>query len=273
MSARNSSAEVALVMNLNLDGYFEPRPRFGHGLPAHPELHQLIEARRAAYREHLLASLQYLPDYVNIPTDDTFWMNDQFAGLDSLALYYFVASRQPGRIVEIGSGHSTCFARRAIDDHGLSSHLTSIDPAPRTGIDQLCHSVIRRRLEECDLSFADELGPKDIVFFDGSHRCFTNSDVTVFFLEVLPRLKPGVLVHVHDVYLPFDYPADIADRYYSEQYLLACYMLGGGRKVQVELPNAYISQDQELHGLLKPVWGHQALQDVTPYGVSFWFTA
>jgi predicted O-methyltransferase YrrM len=260
-------------MILNVEDYFEPRPRFGHGLPAHVELLRSIEARRSIYCMHLTASLHYLPQLVRIPRDSTYWLNDQFSGLDSLALYYFVASRQPSQIIEIGSGHSTCFARRAIDDHGLGSRLTSIDPEPRTGVDQLCHNVIRKRLEECDLSFADELGERDIVFFDGSHRCFTNSDVTVFFLEVLPRLKPGVLVHIHDVYLPFDYPAEIADRFYSEQYLLACYMLGGGRKVQVELPNAYVSQDSELHGLLKPVWDNEDLRGVTPYGVSFWFTA
>lgn len=260
-------------MILNLDGYFESRPRFGHGLPAHPELLMTVEARRQTYGRHLTASLQYLPQLVQIPRDRTFWLNDQFSGLDSLALYYFVASRQPSRIVEIGSGHSTCFARRAIDDHGLRTRLTSIDPEPRTGIDQLCHDVIRRRLEDCDLSFADEVGEGDIVFFDGSHRCFMNSDVTVFFLEVLPRLRPGVLVHVHDVYLPFDYPAEIANRFYSEQYLLACYILGGGRKVQVELPNAYISQDADLHGVLTPVWNSNHMHGVTPHGVSFWFTA
>jgi len=205
--------------------------------------------------------------------DRTYWLNDQFSGLDSLALYYFVASRQPTRIIEIGSGHSTCFARRAIDDQGLRTRLISIDPEPRTGIDQLCHEVIRKRLEECDLSFTDDVGEKDIVFLDGSHRCFMNSDVTVFFLEVLPRLRPGVLVHVHDVYLPFDYPAEIANRYYSEQYLLACHILGGGLKVRVELPNAYISQDADLHGVLKPFWESTQMRGAIPHGVSFWFTA
>jgi hypothetical protein len=77
-----------------------------------------------------------------------------------------------------------------------------LDPEPRAQIDALCDTSIRRRLEDCDLSMFDQLEAGDILFFDGSHRVFTNSDVTVFFLELMPRLKPGVIVHIHDIFLP-----------------------------------------------------------------------
>lgn len=259
-------------MNIELDFPFDSRPRFGHGLPAHPDLLALVEQRRPVYEAHLKQAISCRPELLRIPRDSTYWLNDQFAGLDALCLYSFIASRRPARIVEIGSGHSTLFARRAIDDYALPSRLTSIDPHPRASIDDLCHHVVRRRLEDCDLSLFGEIQAGDIVFFDGSHRSFMNSDATVFFLEVLPHLAKGILVQIHDIYLPFDYPAEIANRYYSEQYLLACYLLGGGRGVQIEMPNAYISQDRELHGLTQPIWQCGEMQGVTPYGVSFWVT-
>ena len=97
------------------------------------------------------------------------------------------------------------FARHAIRTGNLKTTIMSIDPKPRAEIDSLCDRVMRLPLELCDLNLFRELEPGDILFFDGSHRIFANSDVTVFFIEVLPRLKPGVLVHVHDIFLPADY--------------------------------------------------------------------
>ena len=129
---------------------------------------------------------------------------------DAVALYGLLRRTRPQRYLEVGSGHSTRFARRAIRDEGLATTVTSIDPEPRARIDELCDLVIRRPVEalEDDGVFL-ELGPGDVLFIDGSHRTFTGSDVTVLLLEVVPRLAPGVLVQVHDVYLPRDYPADL----------------------------------------------------------------
>ncbi len=129
---------------------------------------------------------------------------------------------RPKRFVEVGSGDSTRSAsrRRSIRDHSLPTLITSIDPTPRAEIDKLCDFVIRKPLEEVELDVFDELGPGDFLFIDGSHRSFSNSDVTVAFLDVLPRLRAGVVVHFHDIFWPYDYPPEWADRYYSEQYLL-----------------------------------------------------
>ena len=94
-------------------------------------------------------------------------------------------------------------------------------------MDAVCDTVIRQPLETLDTAgIIENLQAGDILFVDGSHRCFTNSDVTVVFLEILPRLQPGVLVHFHDILLPYDYPPAWSRRYYSEQYLLACWLLG-----------------------------------------------
>jgi hypothetical protein len=84
----------------------------------------------------------------------------------------------------------------------LPTSITSIDPEPRTDINSLCDRVVRKWLEDCDLSLFDQLEPGDFLFFDGSHRVLTNSHTTVLYLEVIPRIKAGVIIHVHDIHLP-----------------------------------------------------------------------
>jgi hypothetical protein len=126
----------------------------------------------------------------------------------------------------------------------------SIDPKPRAEIDELCTQVIRQRLEDIDQQVFSTLAPGDFLFIDSSHRVFTNSDVTTFFLEVLPHLRPGVLVHIHDIFLPWDYPHEWNARYYSEQYLMACWLLAGPQRCRLLLSNAFTSFDPDLRGSL-----------------------
>jgi hypothetical protein len=199
--------------------------------------------------------------------------------MDGVALYGMLFEFRPQRFVEVGSGYSTKFARRAIQDHSLRTLITSIDPKPRAEIDKLCDSVIRQPLEEIDLGVFDELEPGDFLFIDGSHRAFTNSDVTVTFLDVLPRLKAGVVVHFHDIFWPYDYPPEWAHHYYSEQYLLGCYLLGDrASKVKVLQPNAFIVHDRELARTCKPLLEIAGIRRpynpiYSPYGFaggSFW---
>jgi hypothetical protein len=93
------------------------------------------------------------------------------------------------------------------------------------------------------------------------------SDVTVFFFEILPLLRPGVLVHVHDILLPRDYPPEWRYRYYSEQYLLAAFLLAD--RFDVLLPNAFIDGDEHLRALVDPVW--QRIGFTEKYApTSFW---
>jgi hypothetical protein len=120
--------------------------------------------------------------------------------------------------------------RRSIDDHGLGTRLVSIDPHPRAETEALCNEVVRQPLEDTDLSIFAALGPDDICFIDNSHLAFQNSVVTVFMLEVLPSLRPGVLVGIHDIMLPGDYPEAWRERFYNGQYLLAAFLLGRARR-------------------------------------------
>lgn len=196
------------------------------------------------------------------------WKNDWFVGLDAVSLYGFLATRKPARYIEIGSGMSTKFARQAIKDHALPTKIVSIDPDPRSEIDAICDQVVRAKLEDIPLSFFASLRSDDMLFFDGSHRSFQGSDVTVFFTEILPTLRRGMLVGIHDIYLPNDYPSAWRERLYNEQYLLTCWLLGN--KLRIELPVFYCSFNDVLHGILKPLWDHPHLDGAIKGGGAFW---
>jgi predicted O-methyltransferase YrrM len=210
-----------------------------------------------------------------IPLDTTdpvepCWHNGWFQGLDATALYCLLATTRPKRYIEVGSGNSTRFARRAVSDHGLATTIWSIDPQPRVEVDGLCDRVIRQPFETVDLAMYEELEAGDICFFDGSHRSFENSDATVGLVEVLPRLAPGVLVHVHDIFLPWDYPPQLSAQYWSEQYLLATLLLSGGDLVEVVLPNFYACITPPLHRVLAPLWDRFTWSATPTNGLSMW---
>ena len=256
----------------------KPRPRWGHGRPPHPQLFEWLDRERASYGERLaeICSLAEWLRRISVEgspeSGEPYWLNDFLPGLDAAALYAFVAQRSPARYVEIGSGHSTRFAARAIRDHRLATTITTIDPAPRASVERLSSRNLAVRLEDADpASIASLVASGDILFFDGSHRALENSDVTTFFLDVLPRLPVGVLVQIHDICVPYDYPPGWEDRWYSEQYLLAAYALGGAAHMRVVLPNAFISEDEELLGLAAPLWDDPRLEAVVRGGSSFWF--
>lgn len=201
------------------------------------------------------------------------WTGGAICAFDTLALYAMVRKHRPKRYLEIGSGMTTCFARQAISDAGQATRIVSIDPEPRAEIDDICDEIIRDGLETCDLSVFDSLEPGDIVFFDGSHRAFMNSDVTVFFIDVLPRLKPGVIVHVHDINLPYDYPEFFKLWYWNEQYMLAVYMMGNRDRINPLLPTAFVCRstlfDEELG---RPFVDLGSSNDSWRGGGSMWFT-
>lgn len=278
--ARISAVEIG-------DYPVRPRTRWGHGLPAHPQLSRELEGRRAdfsallhGFRAH--RDVLHAVPHARNPDDPTrpFWDNIWFSTLDAASLVALLLDRAPARYLEIGSGHSTMFARHAVSVGGLPTTITSVDPEPRADVDSLCDEILRKPLEACDPSVFDTLEAGDVLFFDGSHRVFTNSDVTVFFLDVLPRLAPGVLVHLHDVFWPWDYPPAWNAHFYSEQYLLGAMLLSGEPPFRVVLPNFYVCQDVELSAIVKELFRARPDGADIPFlypgvpgdvpGVSFW---
>jgi len=250
--------------------------RHGAGRPPHPELSAILERGRERYAG-LIAEMGALQaDFAEVPLGGTyeslepFWFNAWFPALDAMALTAMLKRHNPGRFVEIGSGVSTKFARRAIGRHGLKTTLISIDPEPRNAVDQLCDQVIRKPLENCDPRMFEALAPGDILFLDSSHRAFQGSDVTVFFTEILPRLKPGVIVQVHDIYLPDDYISGHLGQLWNEQYLLATALLFGADRFEVLFPCWWASRDPALRTQARAAVCHGPLESVDLYGASFW---
>ena len=256
-----------------VDEYYsvEPNARWGYGKPVHPQIAAKLNEQREEFSALLRrfsecrAIFESVPESGDPLTTDPYWQNDYLVYLDAAALAAMLVFKSPLRYFEIGSGNSTKFARHTIKCAGLPTQIISMDPQPRAQIDAICDVTIRERLEDCDLSVFDQLAAGDILFFDGSHRAFTNSDVTVFFLELMPRLKPGVIVQIHDIFLPWDYPPGWKRRMYSEQYILAAMLLCPKPPFKVLLPNSFVCGDVALRTLAKSV-----LEPRGNHGVSFW---
>ena len=197
-----------------------------------------------------------------------YFNNGLFDGTDALVAYCMIRHFQPRLIIEVGSGFSSLVAAEAVAKN-KNSALICIEPFPldflRQGFRGL-HSLIEKKVEAIGLEFFSQLESGDILFIDSSHTVKIGGDVNYLFLEVLPRLKPGVIVHVHDIFLPFDYPKDwVIDelRFWTEQYLLQSF-LSFNSEFEVLMANAYLAH--RYMGELKatftnsPWWG----------GGSFW---
>lgn len=252
------------------------RPRYGFGRPAHPELDALIRSGSQLYSEQLKAFVPFFDDLARIPlvgelSPEPCWIHPWLIGLDTISLYAYTRIRRPRNYVEIGSGQSTKVVARALRDGNGKTVITSIDPNPRSEIDPLCDKIIRQPLERVDTEACfGALGAGDILFFDGSHRLLPNSDCVVFFLEVLPRLPPGVLVGIHDVYLPDDYPQPFFEMWWSEQYVLAALLLAGWAHLEIVLPTFFASGKREMAAMLDPLFARTGLRDINPRGSAFW---
>lgn len=160
------------------------------------------------------------------------WGQDWFCGLDAAMLYAQIRRHRPARVIEIGSGHSTRFAARAIADGGLDTRLIAIDPEPRADLAALKVEWHRETLQQALANSGGrliaELHPGDLLFVDSSHILMPGTDVELILAELLPRLPSGTLVHIHDIFLPEPYPADWAWRGYNEQGAVAAMLAGGG---------------------------------------------
>lgn len=259
-------------------GVFEyelhPEARYGWGKPAHPGILRLLASGEERYEKTVRSFFDFEEQFRRIPSGrhpegGLSWDNDYWGGIDGVALYAFLAQRRPSTYLEVGSGFSTMFARRAIEDHGLPTRIISIDPHPRAGIDALCDRIARVPLERTDLGQFAQLEPGDVVLIDGSHTAFMNSDSVVTFLDVLPIIPPGVLVGIDDIFLPWDYHPTWAGRWYGEQYLLAAHLLGGSAGWELVFPAWYLTQESPLKGEFDPLWQHVAPQ-AGRYATSFW---
>ena len=195
-------------------------------------------------------------------------LNGLFGGIDALVAYCMVRHFKPNTIIEVGSGYSSLLLARACAENGNSS-LTCIEPFPldflKKGFPGL-RNLTQRRVQDVDREFFSQLRAGDILFIDSSHTVKAGGDVNYLFLEILPCLNPGVIVHVHDIFFPFEYPRSWImeeHRFWSEQYLLQSF-LAFNDTFEVVLCNSYLAAThrEELKATFphSPSWG----------GGSFW---
>jgi predicted O-methyltransferase YrrM len=172
---------------------------------------------------------------------EPYWNNGYFSRGDARVAYALVRSHRPAAIVEIGGGNSTKFFRKAIAEGYTKTKLVSIDPAPRAEISRIADTVFKQSVLDVDTRLFAAMVANDILFLDGSHLVFNGTDTTHFFLEILPLIKPGVLVHFHNIMLPNEYDEEFTRRGYSEQYLLATLLLYS-KEWKPLIPVHYLSQ-------------------------------
>lgn len=226
---------LATVLDLKPRGFFLPY-RHADATAAVPPYPAVEAAFAAAGFSAVLDLVDGFADALGAIRPDAAapaprWNQDWFPRLDAAVAYALMRAHKPTRIVEVGSGHSTRFLARAIADGGLPTALTAIDPAPRATLDGLPVTWRRELVQATPLSLFQGLVPGDVLFIDSSHLLMPGSDVDHLFNRVLPALPKGVLAHVHDVFLPDDYPEAWRWRGYNEQLALPGLVLNGWKPI------------------------------------------
>ena len=185
----------------------------------------------------ILEKFNYQDELLNFPTEkndvlEYYYNNGLYEAGDSEYLYCFIRQFKPKRIIEIGSGNSTLMARNAIrkdnlDIENYSCKHICIEPYEMPWLKDIGVELIREKVENIDLDFFQQLEENDILFIDSSHIIRAQGDVLYEFLEILPSLKIGVFIHIHDIFTPRDYPNHwLLDKHllWNEQYLLEAFL-------------------------------------------------
>ncbi len=183
----------------------------------------------------------YKHEYDLFPTNKTgrpydyFVNNGGFESVDGEILYCIIRHFKPKRIIEIGSGNSTYLSALAIQknkeqDPKYSCEFTAIEPYPnkvlQNGLPNLSN-LIKEPVQNVPLSTFERLEENDILFIDSSHVLKVGSDVQYEYNDILPRLNKGVFIHIHDIFLPCEYPKKWIlqeHRFWTEQYLLQAFL-------------------------------------------------
>jgi hypothetical protein len=225
--------------------FYEPIPdtrSLGDNLWTNPSALVGLQMNEEGQRRLLeMFASNYRSEYEGLPKDRTpipyryYVNNGAFESVDGELLYSMIRHFRPRRIIEVGSGNSTYLSAQAIlknaeDNNGYECELTAIEPYPnpvlKKGFPGLT-GLIQKRIQDVPFSEFEKLGENDILFIDSSHVLKIGSDVQYEYLEILPRLRKGVLVHSHDIFLPSEYPKEWVLKnhiFWTEQYLLQAFM-------------------------------------------------
>ncbi len=245
--------------------YYSPIPRWAEIyqdeariFPANPAREiPGVDLREAEQMELLKAFCRYYADqpFTAHKKDGNryYFENPAYSYSDAIMLHCMLRHLRPKRLIEVGSGYSTC-ATLDTDEQflGRTLELTLIEPYPEllyslvTEEDKKRIRVLPSRLQVADLEVFDSLEKNDILFIDSTHVVRVDSDVNRVFFEILPRLRPGVHIHFHDAFFPFEYPRQwLRDRIaWSELYLLRAFLQYSSR-FRVVLMNTFMEHFHE----------------------------
>lgn len=190
---------------------------------------------RAEQQLELLSNMDFVEEIKDIADREINGLrfnlaNNNFGPGDFEIYYSMIRHIKPQRIVEIGAGHSTVIAALAAQFNrrdGIETEIISIEPFEQPWLEQLGVKVLRQKVEEVGMEIFDALTENDILFIDSSHVIRPQGDVLFEFFSLLPRLHPGVIVHLHDIFTPHDYPDEwvlTRRRLWNEQYLLEAFL-------------------------------------------------
>jgi hypothetical protein len=255
---KNGLNEVLRVFNLRIGTRTEERREgkrlreleqqghFGH--PVFPVPSAFEDVDPAPFLESL-ASFRDRFDSFERSADNSVgytFDNNFYTSPDAEVLYTMVRRHAPSTVVEVGSGNSTKIVRQALRDGHLDGRIEAIDPEPRADVQELVDRIQRRRVESgWDVSPFEKLREGDVLVIDSSHAVRTGNDVAFLYLRVLPSLSPGVIIHVHDIFIPFEYPREwvLNEQHgWNEQYLVHA-LLRGNSGFDVLWPGRYMQYE------------------------------
>lgn len=220
------------------DHYYEPQFDFRNLAQSLSKERALpgIDWNKAEQLERL-ASFSFAEELANLPMAkpdslDFYLNNGAFEAGDAEYWYQLIRAVKPKRIFEVGSGNSTLMAIKAIrknkeHEPDYTCKHVCIEPYEMPWLEETGVSVVRKKIEDVELAFFSELQENDVLFIDSSHIIRPEGDVLFEYLELLPTLNKGVIVHVHDIFSPRNYPAEWLEgevRFWNEQYLLEAFL-------------------------------------------------
>ena len=236
-----------------------------------------------AFMENVIApykaEINAFPAHETADPQQFYMVNGSYMAIDSHVYYALIRTHKPQRIVEIGSGNSTLLAAAAIRQNlkeaASPTTLISIEPYPADKLKKIpeLSQLIQKKVQAVDLAVFQQLQAGDLLFIDSSHAFSAASDVWWEFCEILPRLAPGVFVHIHDISLPKPYPQVYLDtqRFWNEQYVLQTFLTYNSRFEVVWAGNYMMTQyPEKMAEFFAP--GYQQMQDQFPFSEpsAFW---
>ena len=231
------------ILGLSKRGFFIPyryAASVSDNQPVYTQLRQVFDAKRGGFTDFCQSLDPYCDIFANFGTAPApKWDQGWFSRLDGAAAYGIVRQHTPKTIIEVGSGYSTRFMAQAIRDGAIDCHQIAIDPSPRATIKTLPVDWRAELLGQGHIALFADLEAGDIAFFDSSHILMPGTDVDMILNRILPVLKPGVLIHIHDVLLPDPYPSAWLWRGYNEQNALGPMIAGGA--YDIIFASAYVA--------------------------------